>query len=171
MGHMKFFTRDWHQGELSDSEADAAVPAYEAHLRTIAPSLPDALLRLTSGTSLHDGLIEQVIVDAEEGELSLALRIGDLQVGYSTLTLAYAGVFKPARQVSTFRQLLRAGAELLSDEVDISPAGFVHRLYFSTTEEVSLVFETLRLTQVQRSDRSISIPLEERLHLVESGAA
>ncbi|MDB5340973.1 MAG: hypothetical protein JWN70_6592 [Planctomycetaceae bacterium] len=166
MQYMKFFTREWHSGALSDEHAEAVALAYETHVRTLAPALPDDLSRLTT-ISLHDGLIEQVVANTTAGTLTCTLRIGNLQIGYSTLELAYAGVLLPGRDSSMFRELVRTGAEILSDELDVSTEGYVHRLYFSTADEIAIVFETLALTQVRRTDRSISIPIGERFRLIE----
>ena len=55
---MKFFTRAWASGGLSDEDADTIRGSYELFLNDLVPKLPETLKVLALGNpSLHDGLI------------------------------------------------------------------------------------------------------------------
>ncbi len=166
---MKYFTAQWHSGELSDRAYEAAVTAYEARLRTIAPKLPPSLRLLSREVSLHDGLIEKARVSSHS--LALWLRIGDLQRGYTSVHLAYAGVLQPAVLLRPLRQLALIEDELVSDEIDISPEGFAHRLFFSEGIELEVSFKALQVRQSPRKSRRLSIPPHLRVHRATHNAA
>jgi hypothetical protein len=54
---VKWFTREWASGDLTDEQHEAAMRAYDAHLQAITPSLPNdirSLLGSDSSISLHD---------------------------------------------------------------------------------------------------------------------
>jgi hypothetical protein len=59
---MKYFTREWLTGGLDDAEFEAAIPAYEAHLDRVSPTLPGTVETLARGVNVHDGLIRWVNV-------------------------------------------------------------------------------------------------------------
>jgi len=153
---MRFFSAQWHSGERSDRAFVAAVTAYRERLRTIAPRLSPSVRLLAREISLHDGLIEKVRVSAHS--LALWLRIGDLQRGYSSIRLLYAGVRRPIALLRPLRQLALSEDELVSDEIDVSSHGFVHRLFFSEGVEIEVTFETLRIRQASRQTRRLSVP-------------
>ncbi len=166
---MKYFTAQWHSGELSDRAYEAAVTAYEARLRSIEPTLPPSLRLLAREVSLHDGLIEKARVSSHS--LALWLRIGDLQRGYTSIRLAYAGVFQPTVLLRSLRQLALSEDELVSDEIDVSSEGFVHRLFFSEGIELEVSFKALRVGQSPRKSRRLSIPPHLRVQRTSHNAA
>jgi len=55
---VKWLTREWHRGDLSDAEGEAVLPAYRKHLAEIADRLPDrfrVLAEAGGSVTLHDG--------------------------------------------------------------------------------------------------------------------
>ena len=158
---MKYFTRQWHSGELSDRAVEAAVTAYRAHIRSIASRLSPSLRFLEREISLHDGLIEKARVSSRS--LTLWLRIGDRQRGYSSICLAYAGVRRTDCLHPSLRQLAISEDEVVSDEIDVSSQGFTHRLFFSNDVEVTVAFETLVVRLSPRKTRRLSIPAHLRV--------
>ncbi len=153
---MKFFTADWYSGTLSDEAFDAAIMGYQRHIEALLPSLPSSLHHLVTNLSLHDGIIEEIAISATE--LSMAMRIGDLQRGYSTLSLIYGGFEYNAATVTTLQKVRLSRAELRSDELDCMSSSFEHRLFYSPTLQLSIIFQSLYLTQTLRPDRTIAIP-------------
>jgi len=69
---MRYFTRGWANGELSDEEAERVEDAYRARLSAIVPRLPTALRRLVEDVCLHDGVMESVRWAPVEKRLQLA---------------------------------------------------------------------------------------------------
>jgi len=166
---MQYFTSAWHRGELSERECDRALQRYRRHVESLLPSLAPPLRRLVT-LSLHDGLIERVVVGPHD--LALSLRVGDRQVGYKSLTLAYRGVARSGSYVARLRRATTLGAELLSDELDRTQVGLVHRLFFSPPDlEVAIHFKELALGEQPRASRRIRVPVENRVVVGQSGAA
>jgi hypothetical protein len=88
---MKYFTRSWVNGELTNEESDNIIDSYSSHLNTLLPVLPITLVELAK-TSLHDGLIESVIINRLDNSVIMILLIGNLSIGYSRLKITYCGV-------------------------------------------------------------------------------
>ncbi len=104
---MRFFTRQWHNGELSEEESQAVPLRYAAHLETLRPKLPMTLLTLAFGTYLHDGLLRGVGLDRAQRTLAIGLRCGDLHLGYFDVDLVYKEVSLPASSLSELEAAAR----------------------------------------------------------------
>jgi len=142
---MKFFTRAWHTGGMTDAEFEAAPGAYEAHLAAL--DLPPSVLALARA-DLHDGRIVAVDVDPAVARLALTIRSGDRQVGYADVVLGFVrasiddsshGVLERARGA--------AGVALLSHEVDRAGVGFECRLLFYPSGEATIRFGDVVVTR------------------------
>ena len=166
---MKFFTANWHSGRLSEKAYAAALANYSRYLRAIQPTLPPSLRRLAAGLSLHDGLVEKARIGSHT--LALSLRVGDLQRGYSSVTLRYSGVRSPGSHASKLKRAALSGAELLSDEIGVASSGFTHSLYFSEGTELEIAFTALALSQSPRRSRRLSLPPSLRVRTAAVGAA
>jgi len=155
---MKYFTRDWALGEMSERDSAVRRDAYWRHIDSLVAQLPATVRRLAKHVNLHDGLVRRALVDRRAGSLALELRCGDLQVGYSDTDLVYSGVDFSSVDLALLEK--RAGdpeTELLYDEVDLDDAGrFVHRISFEPHGEVDIRFSALRIREIPRSDREIS---------------
>jgi hypothetical protein len=154
---MRFFTRRWHGGELSDAESDGVAPAYEKHFATIAAQLPPALHEFTRTLKIHDALMRSCRVDDTHGTLALDLLIGDLGIGYFDLRLFYEGVsLAPSDRAALARVALDPEADALYDELDISPDGtFIHRWLWWPYAEFDITFAGFSYTVTPRPDRSV----------------
>ncbi len=152
---MRFFTYAWHTGALTDTEFDACIPAYHAHLHQIAAQLTPSLRTFIQAINLHDGLIHQVCVDYAQHSLVVTIRCGDLQQGYHDLIVSYRDV--ALEQLD--RPILALAAsnpsmEILSDEVDVMRDGrFCHSLLFAPSPEITVIFGDLSYHVEQRADR------------------
>ena len=89
---MKYFTRAWATGGLTDADYETVLPSYWRHFDRIKGSLPAPLVTFATKLSIHDGLIRRVVVDQEADTLALELLCGDLQIGYFDLDLVYGHV-------------------------------------------------------------------------------
>lgn len=69
---MRFFTRAWALGELSDEETERIRDAYWHLLDSFLPNSPPQVNKL-AGTDIHDGLIELVTVDHIENCVTMVL--------------------------------------------------------------------------------------------------
>jgi hypothetical protein len=148
---VKFFTRQWARGGLSEAETERIREAYSKHARSIADFLPTSIARLQV-LNLHDALIQFVEVRRSRHELSIDLVCGDLQHGYSDISLLFTGVDWSSVSLDSLRQVaLEPETELLYDEVDLVASGrYAHRILFWPRGEVEIVFEGLHLKELPR---------------------
>lgn len=152
---MRYFTRGWATGDYDDAACDRALREYNERLAQIDPLLSDDLRRL-SETSLNDGLIESVVWDPHQSELTLSLVVGGPE--YSTLRLHYAGALLGRSEESLRRAALDREAEVLYDEIDVREDGlFVHRLLFWPREELSIWFDRLSLELTPREGTAVEL--------------
>ena len=142
---MKWFSRDWAEGRLTEAQVEYVQDDYAAHvagLRTQAPDLADLL-----DLDLHDGQVREWAL-AENG-FRWRLLVGDLQRGYEHATIDYDG----AQVVGGPAELEALGLdspdlEVLYDEVDAAPNGrHLHRVLLWPEGELWLHFDSVRVTR------------------------
>jgi Protein of unknown function (DUF4085) len=142
---MKFFTRAWATGELTDEEYARVPDAYWNYLAAL--HLPPAVAAL-SKINLHDAHILAVDHQSEHSLLTLRFRCGDLQRGYSDVTLAFSYVTVDLATADTLRRAVRpARVEVLYDEIDRSDQSFNYRLLLYPDGEVSFQFQQVDVTE------------------------
>lgn len=141
---MKFFTRAWANGELSDEATQAIGPAYRDYLDSLNLS---PHLRELADLNSHDGYILNVNYDEAANSLKLRLRCGDLQVGYFDATLVFADAVIPPNDVELLRQATRPNdAEILYDEVDVLGRNkFEYRMLLWPDGEAAIRFRDVSL--------------------------
>ncbi len=148
---MRFFTKQWHGGELSDAAFDAVPAAYRHHLSSLA--LPPEVLAICDLDN-HDGLILDAEHEPQLTELTLRLRCGDLQRGYFDLHIKYLGAILDSASLSVLRQAMQLPKdEILYDEVDRAGTRFVHRYLLSSHEEIMVTFLTVTVSSTPVSSR------------------
>lgn len=153
---MRFFTREWHSGEMPDSEADAVGPAYRAHVQSVLHELPPDVRDLATKLNLHDARIARVTLDADQREVQLELRCGDQQRGYEDVTLAYQDAALSAASLRALREVTEGGAELLYDEVDVvGKRRFSHQVLFWPYREVGLTFSAVTIARAPGAVRDL----------------
>ncbi len=154
---MKFFTRAWANGELSDEDAEAIRGSYQMYLDNLVPKLPETLKSLAIGDpSLHDGLIHKVIIDTGANSLEFILCCGDLQTGYFDVDLVYSGVDWSVLDIQALKRRARdPETEILYDEVgQVAEGVYEHRILFWPEDEISIRFSRLERTTKPRSDQA-----------------
>ncbi|MCP3099862.1 hypothetical protein LZ198_13385 [Myxococcus sp. K15C18031901] len=146
---MKWLTRAWHGGDLTEEEDAQVNAAYSRHLAEIAPRLRDGAEVLVSAVNLHDGQV-QGWQGPSEGVFELRALIGDLQVGYEFITLRYRDadlIGVPPHDFSALG-LTHPGAGLLYAEVDIAEDGrFEHRVLCWPDSEFGVRFRSVEVTR------------------------
>lgn len=153
---MRYFTRDWADGLLSDEETDRASDAYRARLAEVRPRLSPGAAELADA-DLHDAVIDLVAWAPHERRLVASWVAGDLQRGYVEVSAVYTGVTLEAGAVEALRDLARdRAAELMYDEVDLADDGSLrHRLLFWPRHEVVVAFGDVQVTVDPRPDRRV----------------
>ena len=148
---MKFFTRAWVNGEMTDEQAADIPEAYWRYLATLL--LPTSIIAL-SKVNPHDAYLVALEHEPEHSRLTLRLRCGDLQRGYSDVTLAFSQVAVERATLDMLRRAVRpAQVEVLYDEVDRSGDGFEYRLLLYPDDEVSIQFKDVNLVERPVADR------------------
>jgi hypothetical protein len=147
---MKFFTREWATGGLSDDEFESVAKRYQDHLERL--DLPAEVFRLAN-VDLHDGVVNRVEEAAEELELTFVT--GDQQGGYFETIITYANPLAWGATM-TFLQFAAGNSEyeVLEHEVDRLGSSFIHHVLFSSNDEAAIVFSSVAVTQIPRSSRS-----------------
>lgn len=150
---MKFFTRAWCNGELSNETA-AAVP--DDYFRYIASLRLPAMIAALAELNPHDAYILKVENQQEDSELTLRLRCGDLQKGYSDVILRFSRVCVDSATMETLRHALRpANVEVLYDEVDRSGEFFEYRLLLHPGGEARIRFQQVSITRNPAANREV----------------
>ncbi len=155
---MKYFTRAWASGDLSDTEQEQILESYQEHLSRHRSVLSGNIAKLATRISLHDGLVRRVVIDRRTVELKLELLCGDNQVGYFDLDLTYRGVQWDGFDLEVLERRARdRRTEILYDEVDVLSDGvFEHALLFWPEDEVSIRFYELDIVKTVRDEPSIA---------------
>lgn len=160
---MKYFTRAWATGGLTDADYESVLPSYRRHFDRIEGSLPAGLITLARELSIHDGLIRRVVVDRQADTLALELLCGDLQIGYFDLDLVYGQVdWGVVDIIALARRAEDRDTEILYDEVDCQSKGvYEHRILFEPDDEIEIRFSRFELRKHPRKDRNLA-PLKNR---------
>lgn len=147
---MRFFTREWASGALSDKEWKQVQASYSKHIESLLPKLPEPIAALASRIGLHDGKIRNVVANKNTGRLTLHLYCGDLQVGYRNLAIAYSGVRFELLDLVSLAALARdRDTEIIYDELDIDEdENYLHRILFYPSGEISITFASVELNEL-----------------------
>ena len=63
---MKFFTPEWHAGNVPENETVSIRESYWAHISALLPSMPVAVRALAQSINLHDGRIRHIALDRSD---------------------------------------------------------------------------------------------------------
>lgn len=163
---MKFFTKSWHLGRLSNKESRAIPLKYQKYFEKILSKFSKEIKSDLTKTNIHDGLIDRCIFDSAKKNFHLALICGDLQRGYFKIELCYQGVdgIKDLfRKVNLLVKDIRT--EILFDEFDLEENKYIHRiLFWPNYSEIRVRFKKLNLKTISKKNRSLS-KVKERVVL------
>ena len=125
---MRFFPHDF--GSESDDAPDAIIAAYNSFLESIPGPVGSKIRNFHVSQSLNTNYLDKIEVRQSKKEITLSLISGDLQRGYSLLTIHYKNATlveaeSHIRQAFNFRN-----AEIRYDEFDLASDGSrcVHRM-------------------------------------------
>lgn len=143
---MRFF--DGNYNLLGEADAAARRTSYyERHLPQICPRLPPDFARFlrlgAAGTpelKVHDGRLVALDITRAEGRAVLTISVGDLQSGYSLLTLTFFGSLRLPNVIGIARAIAASGDEFLHDEADVSPDGVPTYRLSTTSDALTLEF-------------------------------
>ncbi len=133
---MRFFSRDW-ASRMDDLDVDLVIADYEAHLSALQGSVGSIIMSFGTSRrlSLHDGLLDHLLITTATRSICLSLAIGDLQVGYAILQLSYRGAEVVCPDPKLLRSIFQTrNVEIHYDEFDVEPSQdssascFYHRL-------------------------------------------
>jgi hypothetical protein len=147
---MKFFTKEWAAGDLSDEDFERVPSNYAQHVEALA--IPPDVVDLDR-TSLHDGILERIL--ATDDSLVLSFITGDLQQGYFETSIRYQTRDAAAAARGLQALIEYQAVELIYAEVDRLDSHFVHRLLFASHEEVAIPFTSVLVGQSPRPDRAV----------------
>lgn len=152
---MKYLTRGWATGKLTDDEWKERDKAYQHHLDELLPHLPKPVATIAADISLNDALIRKICLHTVEHWVILELLCGDQQYGYFDLSLTYTQVDFDLLDIEEFACIARdPRTEILYTEVDLVADGvYEHRILFSPHGEVTLRFRELEVQHKERADR------------------
>jgi len=141
---MKFLTRSWIRGELTDEQFDYAISTYEQHLQML--QLPPDLVALAD-LHVHDGLVLSCASDSAAKSLQLRLRCGDLHIGYFDAVLTFTRVTITAEDVRLLSAVVQAvPVEILTQEIDrLNDDHFECRWLLHPAGEAAIQFSSVTL--------------------------
>jgi hypothetical protein len=153
---MRFFPHDW--GGENDDASGAVVTAYNDFLGTIPGPVGSKIRNFAASQSLNTNFLDKIQVWPSRKELTLSLISGDLQRGYSLLTIhhknaALVEAEREVRQAFNFRN-----GEIRYDEFDLAPGGnarFLHRflLWPKHLGEFAISFDDFEVEQKPLASR------------------
>jgi hypothetical protein len=148
---MKFFTRGWVDGDMTDEEADAVVRSYWRQIEAL--NLPPSVRDLAD-LNPHDAYILDVEHEPRSQTLRLRLRCGDLEIGYFDAVLDFSDVRIEAAHLALLVESRRPEAEVLYDEVDrVDGRVFEYRLLLHPEGEVAMRFGDVAVTRLPVAER------------------
>jgi hypothetical protein len=165
---MKFYTKKWYQGKLPHRESELIVKKYNQYFRKVLSKIPTLFRHHIKNLNLHDGLIDQFVIDKSKKEICLSLICGDNQRGYSKVEIKYKEPQGVGAATHKIRKLLQnRDTEILYDEFDLSNDGrFIHRyLFWPEFIELKISFKSLNVQSHPKQNRRLSV-IKNRLKII-----
>ncbi len=157
---MKYFTRAWAAGDLSDEASDQVLKDYNSYIETLDKG--SAVWRFATTIGLNDAWIDRFAL--MDGSLSLKLLTGDNQRGYWHTDLTYAGA-RFLVGLDVLEQAVRhRPTEIWYDEFSGHLPEMVHRFLlvepggFESRGEFHIGFSAFRFSEVKAAERALPPP-------------
>ena len=139
---MKWFTKEWHRGDLTDADYDLAIDSYQEHVARLRSGSVGWIAPLLD-LSLHDGLV--LWWRKERRDFAWCLVVGDLQRGYKQVTIVYqdAQVIGDPRAIPFSEEQ----TESLSEEIEMVGLKLAeHRFFFWPEYELAIRFSAVSVS-------------------------
>lgn len=139
---MKYFTKEFCLGNLTDEEFDKRLKEYKNHMSIIERKLPNNLKSFYYNINLHDGRITSIKYSYKKHDLELNCRIGDNNSGYSELNINYtlSNESKDYSKILNNLKKQKNNFEMLYDELDIKSNFYTHSIIFWPIMEIEIEF-------------------------------
>jgi len=148
---MKWFTREWQLGELSERETREAIADYMHHVSRIRGAIEGRADGLTE-LGLHDAIIMNHSL--EPGLFVCELLMLAPGSGYGVTRLSYADAeLNVSPDDVDGLCLTNDDVEVLYDEVDLQGGQCVHRLLLGPSGELHITFSAVTITRKPLSRR------------------
>jgi hypothetical protein len=143
---MKFFTKSFYTGRLTEKEFANKIIQYQENLHSIDPFITDEIKKFIKEVNVHDALTKKICINRNPGDLRLELRCGDLQVGYYDVHVSFKEVKISDVVINRWREILNdKDVEILADEINLTEKGkFSYGLIFSSYKDICFEFENLK---------------------------
>lgn len=158
---MRFLTREWHAGDLSDDEADALETAHAEHLAATLSEVSPQLLAFHTTVIIHEGMLQAAFLDHRDATLRILLRCGDQQDDYRDVALTYLGIDVSLLDVALLALIVNdSHSEALYVEIDqMEDSSYVHRwLWWPFYREVDIPFRDLTFSIHSHPGRDFERP-------------
>lgn len=143
---MRWLDRDYLQGALADSVADARLRKWRDARSSVSRAESGALAVLTDAISLSDAVVD-VFSLLPQDAVDMILVSGDRQRGYERLRLRYTHAEVIEDEAGTLTKFLRRGAEIVVDEMHVlGPGHYEHSFVLAGRGAFSLLFHRVDLT-------------------------
>ena len=150
---MKYFTKDWCFGDMSDIEMNKNEKDYQLYLNLIFNRLPPTLKFLTKHICLHDGIICKATFSESKKHLKLNGIFGNKQYGYYELVIIYYKTQKVTPKLLD-EAFTNRFIQLLYDEIEISAKkSFLHKMIFENSTEFEVDFKDVGLQIFNKSQK------------------
>lgn len=152
---MKYFTREWHRGDLSEENRAKVSDAYDERLALIAGSLPPKLYDLARNRGALNGVIRRAVAERDLDFLILEMIIDDPFDGPCDVELTYLGIRWDWIDLKALARRARdPETRILRHEVDVvSPLQFEHSFLFSPQDHVTIRFSDIAVSKLPSGKR------------------
>jgi hypothetical protein len=165
-GIMKYFTKEWFSGDLTDQEAEKVKYQYWNYINSIYSNLFFPLKLLSKQINLHDSVITEICINEKNSSLILNMISGDLETGYFSLQISYNQVENIKKKSFDCIDFSKS-VEILSDEIEkLTEKRFSHKILFSSKEEIDIHFGNIAIKIADAPDKSRKYACILKVHSV-----
>lgn len=125
---MKFFDREYAQGDLDSRACVQRQEAYRKHLEAIAAVVPHGLVNSLAGVKFHDARLEVVAIDSGRNEVVLEMLCVEWG-SRSRVRLTYRDAVLKSKAIAR-KVVADERSELMYQELDVADSRCLQRFIF-----------------------------------------
>ncbi len=150
---MKYFTKEWHNGKISDRKSSALAETYKEYIDKNVHRLPFSIRLLAKSISLHDGIIKYININSKNKTLEFLVSCGNLQIGYYEITILFKSASYNQKQIDELKQ---QQYEILYNEWEITDKGYNFKILFYPYFEISIDLSDLdiKIANINEEERN-----------------